>query len=159
MKRYFPSRQSLTLTASAALLAAGLVTAPVLRAQSPSPEPSASPTPSGKSSDDIFDVIKKGADKLQKEAKAQKDLEPQIKLLTERQNEMLKRHIELERHLQTILLKQEEAIQRLDKKVEQLDKECADCKAQAAATPAAAKPLPMTEPATPAPSPTATPAS
>jgi septal ring factor EnvC (AmiA/AmiB activator) len=160
MKRPIPSRRhSLLLTASAALLAAGLASAPMLHAQqpTPTPEPSASPASSG-SQEDIFDVIKKGADKLQKEAKEQKELAPEIKRLNDRQADLLRRHLELERHLQTILLKQNESIEHLEQKVEKLEKECAECKAQMSAKPAA--PLPMTEPTpvpTPAASPSATP--
>jgi hypothetical protein len=158
MKRSLPSRRhTFMLTASAALLAAGLVSTPVLRAQQPTPEPTASPTPSS-GQEDIFDVIKKGADKLQKEAKEQKELAPEIKRLNDRQADLLRRHVELERHLQTILLKQEESIQHLEHEVEKLEKDMAECKAQPAAKPSA--PLPMTEPTpapTPAASPTATP--
>jgi predicted RNase H-like nuclease (RuvC/YqgF family) len=156
MKRPFPYRRhSLLLTASAALVAAGLASTPVLRAQqpSPTPEPSASPAASG-SQPDIFDVIKKGADKLQKEAKEQKELAPEIKRLNERQADLLRRHLELERHLQTILLKQNDSIEHLEHEVEKLDKEVAESKAQSAPKPAA--PLPMTEP-TPAPTPAASP--
>jgi TolA-binding protein len=163
MKRSFASRpsfsslSSFSLAASAALIATGLATAPVLRAQQPTPEVSASPTPG---STDIFDIIKKGADKLQKEEKEQKELAPEIKKLNDRQNDLLRRHVELERHLQSILLKQEEAIQRLDHSMQKLEKEMEECKMQAASKPEAPKPsapLPMTEP-TPKPTPATTPA-
>jgi hypothetical protein len=139
------------------------VSAPVLRAQQPTPTATPEPSASPSGGEDIFDVIKKGADKLQKEAKEQKELAPEIKKLQDRQNDLLRRHIELERHVQSILLKQEEAIQHLDRTVEKLERELAEAKAQPAPTPEPPKisaPLPMTEPTpkpTPAPSPSATP--
>lgn len=153
MKRPFAFRSSITLsTSAAALLTAGLLAAPAVRAQAPSP----APTAASSSSDDIFDVIKKGADKLQKEARAQKDLAPQLKQVNERQAELLKYCTQIERRSQAALIKQEEEIKQLQATVAKLEKECTECKESA--KPAA--PLPSTEPAvkpTPAPSPAPTP--
>jgi Skp family chaperone for outer membrane proteins len=163
MKRLFSSRPSLSLAASAAFIAAGLATAPVLRAQQATPEPTATATPSGQ--EDIFDAIKKGADKLQKEAKEQKELAPEIKALNQRLTDVTRHQIEQERRVQSNILKQQEEIQALEKTVAKLEKECAECMAKPSPTPEAAKPsatLPMTEPTpkptpTPSPTPSATP--
>lgn len=106
-----------SLAASTALTSAALFTVqPVLRAQSPTP--AASPTGA-----DIFDAIKKGADKLQKQAKDAGKIEPQLKALEQRQAEYIKHQEEVERALEAVLLKQSQEIHELTKAVGRLEAE------------------------------------
>lgn len=105
--KLLPPRPLLVLAASATLA----LTAPVaLRAQ----QPSASPNPSEA---DVFDVIKRGADRLQKQAKEAKELGPKVKLLEERQNDLHKKVVEMEQKM----AKQQEIIDHLHKELEKLE--------------------------------------
>ena len=132
-------RPRLAVLAAAAVLSAA---APAVRAQSPSPEATEA---KHDDSADIFDAIKKGADKLQKQAKDAGKIEPQLKQLEDRQAEYIKHQEEVERRLAGLLIQQSEEIHRLTAAVERLE---TDLKAaQPAAPAAAATPLPATEPA------------
>ena len=166
MKNY--SHSSLhwaSVAACTALTASALfIVTPVARAQEP--ELSPSPTPHDSSSD-IFDAIKKGADKLQKQAKDAGKIEPQLKTMEERQAAFIKHQTEVETRLTEVLLRQEGEIRRLAEAVEHLETEIKT--AQHAVPPphpfpvppappappapaAPAPPLPATEPASPSPS-------
>ena len=107
MKLSLTPRPVLILAASAAL---ALATPCALHAQ----QPLASPNPSEA---DVFDVIKKGADRLQKQAKEAKELSPKVKLLEERQNDLHKKVVEMEQRL----AKQQEIIDHLHHEVEKLE--------------------------------------
>ena len=136
-----------SLAACTALTASALfIVTPVVRAQSP--EPSSSPTPHDSSSD-IFDAIKKGADKLQKQAKDAGKIEPQLKTMEERQAEFIKHQTEVERRLTEVLLRQEGEIHRLADAVERLETEIKT--AHAAMPPHPMPPMPPAPPAPPAP--------
>ena len=91
-----------SLAACTALTASALfVVTAVVRAQAP--ELSPSPTPHDSTSD-IFDAIKKGADKLQKQAKDAGKIGPELKTMEERQAEFLKHQTEVERRLTEVLV-------------------------------------------------------
>ena len=131
MKLHLSSRSLLIVAASAALT---LATPCAVRAQQPTP---AASNPDS----DVFDIIKKGADKLQKQAKETKELGPKVKLLEDRQNDLHKKMTEMEQKL----AKQQETIDLLRK---ELEKQTAP-KPTAPADPAKPLgPLPVTEPAT-----------
>ena len=142
-----------SLAASTALTAAALFTVqPALRAQSPT-APDATPSTN---TSDIFDAIKKGADKLQKQAKDAQKIEPQLKALEERQAEYIKHQEQVERELEAVLLKQSAEIHSLTMAVQHLE---AELKAAHHGPPpppvppappsAPAAPLPATEPPVP----------
>ena len=140
MKRptFFPSHLA-ALAASVTITTATLLSvAPVLRAQSPTPEPTEA---KHDASGDIFEAIKKGADKPEKQAKDAGKIEPQLKQLEARQAEYIKHQEEVERRLAGLLLQQNEEISKLTQAVQALQ---AEVKAAHAAAPAA--PLPATEP-------------
>ena len=146
MKLHLSPRPLFALAASAAL---ALVMPSAMRAQSP--------TPAGADTD-VFDVIKKGADKLQRQARETKELGPKVKLLEERENDLHKKMTELEQKL----AKQQETIDLLRKQLEK-DEAAAKTAAPSPSSTETAKPgapLPVTEPAvkplpTVAPSPSA----
>ncbi len=135
MKFHMPSRPLCALAASAVLA----LTAPAaVRAQQPTATP-------GSSESDVFDIIKKGADKLQRQANQTKELSPKVKLLEERQNDLHKKMAELEQKL----TKQQEVIDHLHKELEKLEN-AAKTAAPSPSTTETTKPgapLPVTEPA------------
>ncbi len=122
MKHHFHSSLHwASLAACTALTASALfVVTPVVRAQAP--ELSPSPTPHDPTSD-IFDAIKKGADKLQKQAKDAGKIGPELKTMEERQSEFIKHQTEVERRLTEVLVHQEGEIHRLAEAVERLETE------------------------------------
>ena len=137
-----------SLAACTALTASALfIVAPAVRAQSP--ELSPSPTPRDATSD-IFDAIKKGADKLQKQAKDAGKIEPQLKTMEDRQAAFIKHQTEVEARLTEVLVHQEGEIHRLAEAVERLEAEIRTAHAAMPHPPAPpappAAPLPATEP-------------
>ena len=142
-----------SLAACTALTASALFIVPtVVRAQAP--ELSPSPTPHDSTSD-IFDAIKKGADKLQKQAKDAGKIEPQLKTMEERQAAFIKHQTEVESRLTEVLVHQEGEIHRLTEAIEHLETEIRNAHAAMPhppappvppAPPAPAAPLPATEP-------------
>ena len=129
---------SLPLCALAASAALALTVPSAVRAQQPTATP-------GSSESDVFDIIKKGADKLQRQAKETKELAPKVKLLEERQNDLHKKMAELEQKL----TKQQEVIDHLHKELEKLEN-AAKTAAPSPSTTETTKPsapLPVTEPA------------
>ena len=132
-----------SLAACTALTASTLfVVAPVVRAQAPELSPSPAPHDS---TSDIFDAIKKGADKLQKQAKDAGRIEPQLKTMEDRQAAFIKHQTEVESRLTEVLVHQEGEIHRLAEAVERLE---AEIKAAHAAMPH--PPMPPAPPAPPA---------
>ena len=158
MKHHFHSSLHwASLAACTALTASAMfVVAPVVRAQAP--ELSPSPTPHDSTSD-IFDAIKKGADKLQKQAKDAGKIGPELKTMEERQAQFIKHQTEVEVRLTEVLVHQEGEIRRLAEAVERLETEIKAAHAplprplQVPPAPPAspAAPLPATEPASPTP--------
>ena len=168
MKHHLFFRSHLvTLAASAALTAAATFTlAPVARAQStgtfglaPS-EPTASPAEHDAAAD-IFEAVRKGADKLQKQAKEAGKIGPELKQIEERQAEYIKHQTEIEHRLEDVLVRQSAEIRRLTEAVERLESEIKTSHPAAIhavppalpvpptpSTPPAA-PLPATEPSAP----------
>ncbi len=147
MKMHLSSRSLLAVAASAALALAAPCAA---RAQQPAATP-------GSAESDVFDIIKKGADKLQKQAKETKELGPKVKLIEERQNDLHKKMAEMEQKL----AKQQEIIDHLHKEIEKLEATGKTAAPAPSATEPAkpVAPLPVTEPpvkplpeATPSPS-------
>ena len=135
MKFHVSSRPLCALAASAVL---ALAVPSAVRAQQPTATP-------GSSESDVFDIIKKGADKLQKQANQTKELSPKVKLLEERQNDLHKKMAELEQKL----TKQQEVIDHLHKELEKLET-AAKPTAPSPSTTETTKPgapLPVTEPA------------
>ncbi len=133
------------LAASAVLTTAAFTLVPASRAQSP--EPSASPAEHDQAAD-IFEAVKKGADKLQKQAKEAQKIGPELKQLQDRQAEYIKHQLEVERHLGEILTQQSAELHQLSEAVERMESELKavhPAAAATAATPAAT--LPATEPA------------
>ena len=144
MKLHLSSRRLLALAASATL---ALATPCVVHAQQPTA------TPAGTDSD-VFDIIKKGADKLQKQAKETKELGPKVKLMEERENDLHKKMTELEQKL----AKQQEIIDHLHKEMEKLEATSKTAAPSPSPTESVkpVAPLPVTEPPV-VPTPAATP--
>ena len=138
---------SVPLFALAASAAFALATPCAVHAQSPTPTSTES---------DVFDIIKKGADKLQRQAKDTKELTPKVKLLEDRQNELHKKMTDLEQKL----AKQQETIDHLQRDLEKLSTASKSGTVSPSTTETAkpGAPLPVTEPpAKPLPTPTPSP--
>ena len=91
------------------------LTPPLLRAQQPSPSPTSEP--------DIFDALKKGITKVQKQTHEAKELEPEVKALKRQQDEMQQDLTEGKERLHTVLLHQAEEIKSLNATVARLETE------------------------------------
>jgi septal ring factor EnvC (AmiA/AmiB activator) len=158
----------------AALATASLFAlAPLARAQQtpppPPPPPSAAPD-----QNDIFDAIKKGADRLQKEARKTRDIEPELHQLLERQDELERRLAESNKELEVRdkeiihqieetkreLNRQQDLLVQVSRALDRLDAEMRahhgpppppPHPAAEPQGPGAGEPLPVTEPVKPAP--------
>lgn len=159
-------REMSALAAAAFASAAVFAMAPLARGQQtpPPPNPAAAPASSSEQSD-IFDAIKKGADKLQREARKTRDIEPEIRQLLERQEELSRRLAETDkaieardkelvrqlgeskRELVAALAKQQEMLDQIVHVVEKIDSEPKPHHAPIQRTP----PLPPVTPAPTAP--------
>ncbi len=156
MKHHFHSSLHWASLAACTVLTASamFVVAPVVRAQAPELSPSPAPHDS---TSDIFDVIKKGADKLQKQAKDAGKIGPELKTMEERQAQFIKHQTEVEARLTEVLVHQEGEIHRLAEAVERLETEIRAAHAAMPhppappAPPAGAPPPPPRGPAAPLP--------
>ena len=93
----------------------------------PAPQRNAVPT----EEPDVFDALKKGITKVQKQAKEAKEIEPQLKALKKQQDATQQELIEGKERLHAVLTHQAEEIKSLQTTVERLETELKSLKAAA----------------------------
>ena len=106
-----------------------LATAPGAFAQQPgddtalvhTPADTPHPATSPAGEPDVFDALKKGITKVQKQTKEAKELEPQLKALKKQQDAMQQELTEGKERLHTVLTHQAEEIRNLQGTVERLE--------------------------------------
>ncbi len=120
MKTHHLAREATILAAAAVATASIFAVAPLAHAQQsapPTPLPASSPAATPADQPDIFDVLKKGADKLQKEARKTREIEPQLRQMVEKQDELLRDAKEAKKEVEA---RDKEVIQQLEESKREL---------------------------------------